>query len=132
MALPQHILNRLQLGGAIAAEVQATQAHYRAWIYVEPLMETTFQQARERWTRERQYTPVDFLSQGYSVRYIELSEWHQEREDDLDYALKERPTIDLQLCVRDEHALEHLLSQWVHDFSTLGLPQSYPDPPRTY
>ena len=33
MALPQHILNRLQLGGAIAAEVQATQADYRAWVY---------------------------------------------------------------------------------------------------
>ena len=132
MALPQHILNRLQLGGDIAAEVQATQADYRAWVYVRPLMETTFQQARERWTRERQYTPVDFSITGYSVRYLELSDWHRQRADDLDYALRECPTIDLQLCVRDEHALGQLLAQWVHDFSTLGLPLSYPDPPETY
>lgn len=132
MALPQHILNRLHLGGDIATEVQATQAEYRAWVYAEPLMETSFQQARERWTRQRQYTPVDFSLKGYYVRYIELSEWHRERDDDLDYALKERPTIDLQMCVRDEHALEHILSQWCHNFSTLGLPQSYPDPPRAY
>ena len=131
MALPQHILNRLHLGGDIAAEVQATQADYRVWVYVQPLMETSFQKARERWTRERQYEPVDFSIKGYDVRYIELSAWHLDWGDDLDYALKERPTIDLQMCVRDEHALEHMLSQWCHNFSTLGLPQSYPDPPST-
>jgi hypothetical protein len=131
MALPQHILNRLSLGGDIAAEVPATQAHYRAWVYAEPLMETSFHKARERWTRERQYTPVDFSLKGYYVRYIELSEWHLAWDDDLDYALKERAPIDLQMCVRDEQALEQLLAQWCQDFSTLGLP-SYPDPARTY
>ncbi len=132
MALPQRILNRLHLGGDIAAEVQATQAHYRAWVYAQPLMETSFQQARERWTRERQYKPVDFSIKGYYVRYIELSAWHLEWGYDLDYALRMRPTIDLQMCVRDEHALEHVLSQWCRDFSTLGLPHSFPDPPSTY
>lgn len=132
MALPQPILNHLHLGGDIAAEVQATRAEYRAWVYAQALMETSFQKARERWTRERQYEPIDLSIKGYYVRYIELSEWHLEWGYDLDYALKERPTIDLQMCVRDEQALEDILSQWCHDFSTLGLPQSYPDPPRTY
>src|SRR5579884_1902994 len=131
MSLPQHILNRLHLGGDIAAEVQAMQAEYRAWIYAEPLVETSFQQARKRWTREREYQPVDFSIKGYYVRYIELSEWHLEWGYDLDYALRKRPTIDLQMCVRDEQALERLLSQWCHDFSALGLPQGYPDPPGT-
>jgi hypothetical protein len=70
MTLPQHVLNRLHLGGDIAAEVQAIQAKYRAWIYAEPLMETSFQKARERWTRERQYEPIDFSIKGYYVRYI--------------------------------------------------------------
>lgn len=132
MLIPQHILNRLHLGGDIAAEVQATQSEYRAWVYVQPLMEVSFQEARKRWTLERRDQPFDFTVKGFFVRYIELSEWHLERSDDLDYALRERPTIDLQVCVRDEQTLEHLLSQWCRDFSTLGLPQNYPDPPRTY
>lgn len=132
MALPQQILNRLHLGGDIAAEVPASQAEYRAWVYVQPLMETSFQKARERWTRERQYEPVDFSIKGYYIRYIELSEWHLEWDYDLDHALKMRPTIDLQMCVRDEEALEQLLSQWCQNFSMLGLPQSYPDPSRIY
>lgn len=132
MALPQRILNRLHLGGDIAAEVPAIQAEYRAWVYARPLLETSFQKARERWTRERQFEPVDFSIKGYFVRYIELSAWHLEWDDDLDYALQERPTIDLQMCVRDEEALEHLLSQWRHNFSILGLPQGYPEPPEIY
>ncbi len=112
MALPEHILNRLHLGGDIAAEVPATQAEYHAWVYVEPLMETSFQEARERWTRERRYQPFDFSLKGFFVRYIELSEWHLEWGYDLDHALRKRPTIDLQMCARDEQALEHVLSQW--------------------
>lgn len=132
MALPLRILNRLRLGGDIAAEIQATQAYYRAWIYAQPLQERTFQAARKRWTLQGQYTPVDFTIRGYYVRYIELSEWHLEWDDDLDYALQQRPTIDVQLCVRDEQALELLLSQWCQDFSILGLPQNYPDPPKCY
>jgi hypothetical protein len=132
MAFPQPILSRLHLGGDIAAEVQATQPEYWAWVYVRPLMKTSFPKARERWTRERQYQPVDFSIKGYYIRYIELSQWHLEWGYDLDYALRERPTIDLQMCVRDEDALEQILSQWCHDFSTLGLPQSYPEPPESY
>jgi len=132
MALPQSILNRLHLGGDIAAEVPASQAEYRAWVYAQPLMETSFQKARERWTRERRFEPVDFSIQGYYVRYIELSEWHLEWGFDLDRALERRPTIDLQMCVRDEEALESLLSQWCHNFSTLGLPRDYPYPPPSF
>ena len=132
MVLPLPILNRLHLGGDIAAEVQATQVGYRAWVYAQALMKTSFHKAREHWMRQRQYQPADFSIKGYYVRYIELSQWHLEWGYDLDYALKERPTIDLQMCVRDEQALEGLLSQWCHDFSTLGLPDSYSDPPRSY
>ena len=49
-------------------------------------------------------------------------EWHLAGGDDLDGALKERPTIDLQMAVADEQALEEVLSQWCSDFPTLGLP----------
>lgn len=132
MAFPTPILNRLHLGGNIAAEVPATQAEYRAWVYVKPLMETSFRKAREYWTRERRYQPFDFSLKGFFVRYIELSAWHLAWDDDLDHALRMRPTIDQQLCVRDEQALAQVLAQWCHDFSLFGLPQSYPDPPRMY
>lgn len=133
MTFPIPILNRLRLGGSIAAEVPATRDEYRAWVYVRPIVQTPFQKAREQWTRERQYQPVDFAVQGFVVRYIELSAWHLAwDEDDLDLALKERPTIDLQLCVRDEQALEVVVAQWCHDVSTFSLPHLAPEPPTMY
>ena len=55
-------------------------------------------------------------------------EWHLAWGDDLDGALKERPTIDRQMAVADEQALEEVLSQWCSDFPTWGLPMDYPDP----
>ena len=55
-------------------------------------------------------------------------EWHLAGGDDLDGALKERPTIDLQMAVADEQALEEVLSQGCSDFPTWGLPMDYPDP----
>lgn len=133
MALPMRVLNRLRLGGSIEAEVPASQAEYYAWVYIQPLVGISFQQARERWTLERCYQPFDLSPKGFFVRYIELSEWHLEWEDDIDYALEERrPMIDLQMCVWDEEALALLVSQWCHDFSTLRVPRSYPDPPTIY
>lgn len=71
MALPVPILNRLHLGGDIAAEVPATQAEYREWVYVDPLLETSFHKAREYWTRERRYQPFDCSLKGFFVRSIE-------------------------------------------------------------
>ena len=132
MTFPLHIQNRLNLGGDIAAKVKATRSDYSAWVYIEPLTETTFQQARARWMLKGQYHAFDRFIKGYYIRYIELSEWHLAWDWDLDHALQQRPTIDYQMCVRDEEALEQVVSWWCHDFSLLGLPTDYPEPPRTY
>ena len=53
-------------------------------------------------------------------------EWHLAWGEDLDGALKERPTIDLHMTVADEQALKEVLSQRCSDFSTSGLPMDDP------
>ena len=61
------------LGGDSAVKVEAARAQSSTWVCGDLLMETSFQKAREVWTRERPYRPFERSITGAFVRSIERS-----------------------------------------------------------
>lgn len=137
MALPLKVANRLRVGGALAAELPATDDGARSWVYVEPVLWTggDLTGMLEGWRRmQGAGRPGEAAPQQYHVRYVRLTPWHLEPEQDLAAALRERPVPDERAEARSEAELVQVLSRWLADLNVLRPPgeAGYPHPPYRY
>ena len=136
MALPVQVQNAFREGRALAAEIASPRAGWRAWVYVEPSMRggKTYAEVLQEWTASREAgAAYDPAVAGYTIRYVELSDWHLSEEwyFDLDIAIRQRPIVDITIEVANDTELEGEITKWLDDVSLLRSPSAvdYPDPP---
>ncbi len=110
MPLPYHQWYRLvRRKLALCAEVQASRADHRAWIYVRPMPHP-----REEYPLRN----ADDHHHGYSVLYYEVEAglWQEACESwDVDRYILNREVIH----VADERELEGVLTRWLDDLERL-------------
>jgi hypothetical protein len=137
MPLPQRLKNAMHNGEDQAVRLPDPRPGWRAWVWVRPWMKSgkTYAQVRAEWSLRR-VTPqrYDPTVESYTVRYLELSEWHIAQDLEIDRAMAHQPVEDIQIEVKDEAELEQVLSRWVPDLSHFRSPRAvrYPNPPLKY
>lgn len=129
--LPPTVLNTLRYGEALATKVDVKRPGWTGWIFVEPRFATP--------SPSKQFPlPINDTSHAvrYSVRRIEMSEWHLDERWalDLDKAIEQRPIVDEIVESADEEELERALCRWSCDPESLNLASAvqYPHPPRNH
>ncbi len=121
---PLKVLNRLNDGHDIAAELTPTLPNHKAWILIRPQVnpeKAEWDKVRRRWWRV--YVEEGILA-GYKVNYVEIeikqidSYFIETEDNDIE------PTINERFSVASEEELADLVSQWTSDFSIFLDPYS--------
>lgn len=127
--LPAETRNTLRYGEPMAAIVPAIRNSWRAWVYVRPELNDS---------RNGHGFPLPLNNDEdiqYTVRRVELSEWHLDEKWawDLDVAIEQQPILDEVIKVQDDTSLEAVLRRWSCDPADLSAPNftAYPYPPAT-
>jgi hypothetical protein len=118
--MPIKVLNRLELGRSVAAQVPAMLPDHRAWVRVRPLIDA----ARGTWvdtghTEKRLVSTGGNPIRGYEIRYVEVAD--RLFENPMDISLED-VSIDQRVEVSSLDELEKMLSRWVTDLSQLRVP----------
>lgn len=127
--LPDQTRNTLRYGEPMAAVVPPVRAGWRAWVYVVPKLKNP--------NASRGF-PLPLNNDEdleYTVRRVELSDWHLDDKWawDMDLAIAQQPILDEVVTVQDDDSLAAILGRWSCDPVALRAVSlvNYPYPPAT-
>lgn len=121
---PLKVLNKLNAGEDVAAEVTPTLPGHKAWILITPQVDpekAEWDKVSLRWWRV--YVEEGILA-GYKVNYVEIeikqidSYFSDTEDNDIE------PTINERFSVTSEEELAALVSRWASDLSIFLDPYS--------
>lgn len=120
--LPSHVIETLERGYPLAAEVSASLPGHRAWVYMCPDIDWWKTQHKKvdgihrlvpRGKRKR------LAIKGYLLRYMELNEdlikaFHDDTLWEVD-----QPTVDVRILVKKRPSVLPVLRLWLNDLDSL-------------